>query len=72
MHVKKNDMVIVLAGKDRGKSGKILRALPKTDQVLVEGVNTRKVHTRNRSGKKGELVEKTFPIHASNVKKSDK
>ena len=70
MHVKKGDNVIVLAGKDKGKTGKILRALPKEDKVLVEGVNVRKVFQKNRSGKaKGaEAIEKVFPIHSSNVK----
>ena len=69
MHVKKNDNVIVLAGKDKGKSGKILRALPKENRVLVEGVNIKKVHEKaTKKGGKGQIVEKTFPIDASNVK----
>jgi large subunit ribosomal protein L24 len=69
MHVKKGDNVIVLAGKDKGKSGKILRSLPKENMVLVEGVNSKKVHQKNRQGKgKGQMIEKNFPIHASNVK----
>ena len=44
MHVKKGDNIIVLAGKDKGKTGKILRAFPKQDQVQVEGVNIKKVN----------------------------
>lgn len=69
MHVKKGDNVIVLSGKDKGKSGKILRALPKEDQVVVEGINIKKVHSKVKAGgKKGEIIEKTFPIHISNVK----
>jgi large subunit ribosomal protein L24 len=69
MHVKKGDNVIVTSGKDKGKSGKILRALPKEDRVLVEGVNIKKVHrSPKRSGNKGEIIEKSFPIHVSNVK----
>lgn len=69
MHVKKGDNVIVIAGKDKGKSGKILKAFPKDERVLVEGVNTKKVHERARkSGAKGTVIEKNFPIHASNVK----
>ena len=68
MHVKKGDKVIVLAGKDKGKSGAILRAFPKENRVLVEGVNTKKVHQRARGKGKGSIVEKIFPIHASNVK----
>lgn len=69
MHVKKGDNIIVLAGKDKGKSGKILRALPSENQVLVEGVNIKKVHERSKKGKgKGQIVDKAFPIHVSNVK----
>ena len=69
MHVKKGDKVIVLAGKDKGKVGQILRAFPRQDQVLVEGVNVKKVHERpKKSGTKGTIIEKNFPIHVSNVK----
>ena len=69
MKIKKGDNVIVLSGKDKGKKGLILRAFPKDDQVLVEGVNIKKVH--KKSGKKtkvGEIREIAFPIHVSNVK----
>jgi len=73
MHVKKGDNVIVLAGKDKGKIGKISRALPREDMVLVEGVNIKKVHQRSKkSGTKGAIIEKTFPIHVSNVKIHEK
>lgn len=69
MKIKKGDNVIVITGKDKGKTGKILRAMPKLNQVLVEGVNIKKVHeTRKKKEGKGEIIEKTFPIHASNVK----
>ena len=69
MHVKKGDKVIVLAGKDKGAVGKILRAFPKEDKVLVEGVNVKKVHEKPKKGKgKGQVIEKNFPIHVSNVK----
>jgi large subunit ribosomal protein L24 len=69
MHVKKGDNVIVITGKDKGKSGKILKAFPRENKVLVEGVNPKKVHERaKKSGTKGTIVEKFFPIHASNVK----
>lgn len=69
MHVKKGDNVIVLAGKDKGKTGKILKAFPRQDLVLIEGVNVKKVHERSKkSGTKGTIIEKNFPIHVSNVK----
>ena len=72
MHVKKGDSVIVLTGQDKGKTGKILRAFPKLDKVLVEGVNTKKVHEKaKKKGTKGAMVERFFPIHISNVKKVD-
>lgn len=72
MHVKKGDNVIVLSGKDKGKSGKILRAFPKDDKVLVEGINFKKVHKKStKSGGKGEIKEISFPIHVSNVKKTN-
>jgi large subunit ribosomal protein L24 len=73
MHVKKGDSIIVLAGKDKGKSGTILRAFPRENRVLVEGVNIKKVHERaQKKGAKGQIIEKSFPIHASNVKLSEK
>ena len=73
MHVKKGDNVIVLTGKDKSKVGKILRAFPQENKVLVEGVNIKKVHERSKkkSGA-GQIVEKAFPIHSSNVAKSEK
>lgn len=71
MHVKKGDNVIVLAGKDKGKTGKILRAIPREERVLVDGVNAKAVHERGKkAGEKGKVVEKFFSIHVSNVKKT--
>jgi ribosomal protein L24, bacterial/organelle len=69
MHVKKGDNIIVMTGKDKGKSGKILRAFPKLNQILVEGINIKKVHQKAKTkGGKGQTVEKSYPINASNVK----
>ena len=60
-----------MAGKDKGKSGKILRAFPQEDRVLVEGINMKKVHERaKKAGTKGQVIEKAFPIHVSNVRKN--
>ena len=68
MKIKKNDSVIVIAGKDKGKTAKVLRAFPKADKVIVEGVNMRKKHERARkANSKGQIVEKAMPIHVSNV-----
>ncbi len=58
----------VIAGKDKGKSGVILRALPKEDKVIVEGVALYKRHLKGRTGEAGRIIERSRPIHVSNVK----
>lgn len=68
MHVKKGDTVLITTGKDKGKKGLVLRALPKENKVIVEGVNLRKVHQRATRGEKGKIVERSLPIHVSNVR----
>lgn len=73
MHVKKDDKVIVLTGKDKGKTGSVVKALPKENKVIVSGVNVLKVHQKPRkSGEKGQIIDKTMPINVSNVKKVEK
>lgn len=67
MHVKKGDMVKVIAGKDRGKSGVIARALPSENKVVIEGVALYKRHLKGTSGKVGSIVERPRAIDASNV-----
>lgn len=68
MKIKKNDNVIVIAGKDKGKTGKVIRALPERNMIIVAGVNMKKKHQRpQKSGQKGQIIEKTLPIHVSNV-----
>ena len=68
MKIKKGDSVIVITGKDKDKIGKVVVAYPKTNSVLVEGVNIHKKHQRARkSGSKGEIIDKTMPINVSNV-----
>lgn len=70
MHVKKGDKVQVITGKDKGKTGPIVRAYPKLDMVLVENVNLKKRHTKpKKQGQKGQIIEAARPIHISNVKK---
>ena len=69
MKIKKGDTVLIITGKDRGRTGKILRAFPKERTVLIEGINLRKKHMRpKRSGEKGQIVEIPGPINISNVK----
>ena len=72
LHVKTGDRVIVTAGKDKGKTGNIKKAIPSEGQVIVEGVNLRKKHLKpkNNNGT-GEIVETEAPIHVSNVQVID-
>ncbi len=71
-HVKTGDEVKVLAGKDKGKIGKVTQVFPKLNRVVVEGVNITKRHLRtSRQGEAGRIVEFSMPIHASNVAKTE-
>ncbi len=71
MTIKKDDNVIVLAGKDKGKTGKVIKSLPKIHKVIVSGVNIIKKNQKPRKqGQKGQIIEKTMPIDVSNVKKT--
>jgi len=67
--IKKGDEVIVLTGKDKGKTGSVVRAIPEDDRVLVENINVVKKHTKPNPavGAPGGIVDKTMPIHVSNV-----
>jgi large subunit ribosomal protein L24 len=68
MKLKKGDKVIVITGKDKGKSGVIERALPSVNKVIVGGINMHKAHQKpRRAGDKGQTVERTMPMNASNV-----
>lgn len=68
MFVKTGDKVRVISGKDKGKEGKITKALPKTDQVIVEGVHAIKKHQKaSNTNPQGGIVDVNAPIHVSNV-----
>ena len=67
MKIRKNDTVQVLVGKDKGRTGVVLRAMPKDSKVVVQGVNVVKRHTRPSAASVGGIVEKEMPIHVSNV-----
>ncbi|MBS4193351.1 50S ribosomal protein L24 [Bacillus sp. FJAT-49705] len=68
MHVKKGDKVMVISGKDKGKTGVILAAFPKQDRVLVEGVNIVKKHSKpSQVNPQGGINSQEAPIHVSNV-----
>jgi len=67
-HVRKGDTVIVTAGKDRGKTGDVIRVIPEADRVVVEGVGIRTVHVKpTQANPQGALVKRETPIHISNV-----
>ncbi|QZZ19218.1 50S ribosomal protein L24 [Leptothermofonsia sichuanensis E412] len=68
MHVKKGDTVQVIAGRDKGKVGEILRAIPSESKVIVKGVNMRTKHVKpQQEGETGQIVTSEAPIHSSNV-----
>jgi large subunit ribosomal protein L24 len=68
MHIRKNDSVMVIAGRERRKTGKVLRVMPKDDAAIIERVNMVKRHTRGRGPQQpGGIVEKEAPIPLSNL-----
>jgi len=73
VHVRKDEVVVVITGKDKGKQGKVLRVLPKANRVVVEGVNMVKKHTKpSAKNPNGGIIEMEAPIHASNVMSLEK
>ena len=69
MKIKKGDKVLVISGKNRGKTGKVTDVFPRNLRLIVEGVNFQKKHTRpKKQGEKGQIVEIAAPIDISNVK----
>jgi large subunit ribosomal protein L24 len=69
MKIRREDQVLIMSGKDRGKKGKVLEVFPKEGRIVVEGVNLRKKHQRpKKSGEKGQIVTLPGPISVSNVK----
>ena len=69
MNIKKDDTVLIISGKDKGKKAKVLKALPAENKIMVEGVNIVRKHRRAKSEReKGQIVEIPKPIDASNAK----
>lgn len=69
MKIRKNDNVIMLAGKDRGKKGKVLFTFPEDDKIIVEGLNMVKKHQRaKKQGQKGQIINKERRVSVSNIK----
>jgi large subunit ribosomal protein L24 len=71
-HVKKNDEVVVIAGTERGKRGKVIEVLRTQQRVIIEGVKMIKKHTkRNQQNPEGKIIEREGTIHLSNVMRAD-
>ncbi len=69
MKIKKSDTILILSGKDRGKTGKVVKVFPESGKVLVEGINVYKRHLKPRKmGVKGEIIQKPAPFFVSKAK----
>jgi large subunit ribosomal protein L24 len=69
--IKKGDSVVVLAGKDKGRSGEVLQVMPKEDRAVVRGVNLVKRHQRQSASQEAGIITKEAPIHLSNLAIAD-
>ncbi|TRO91284.1 50S ribosomal protein L24 [Glycocaulis profundi] len=69
--IKKGDKVVILTGRDKGKTGEVIRSMPREDKVLVSGLNMVKRHNRPTQSTPGGIEEKEAPIHVSNVAIAD-
>ncbi len=67
MKIRRYDQVVVIAGEDKGKKGKVLKVFAENERVIVEGVNFVKRHTKARPGQQAGIVEREAPVHVSNV-----
>ena len=73
LHIKKDDQVMVMTGKDKGKTGLVLRVIPKTERLVVENLNvSKKGKRRTQQDQQGGLIDTEMPIHISNVMLVDK
>ncbi len=69
MKIHKNDQILVISGKDRGRKAKVIAVFPKEGVIIIEGINLRKKHVKpKKSGEKGQIVEVPGPLNISNVK----
>jgi len=67
MHIKKDDTVVVIAGKDKGKKGKVLKVIPSDEKVIVEGINLQTKHQKQTKKVASEIKHQEGPVHISNV-----
>jgi len=69
MKIHKDDQVLIISGKDKGRKGKVIEALPKEARIIIENINLRKKHVKpKKSGEKGQIVELPGPLNVSDVK----
>ena len=69
--IRKGDKVVVLAGKDKGRTGEVIRMMPKDDQAVVRGINMVRRHQRQTQSQEGGIISKEAPIHVSNIALAD-
>jgi large subunit ribosomal protein L24 len=69
--IKKGDKVVILAGRDKGKTGEVIQVMPKEERALVRGVNLVKRHQRQTAAQEGGIISKEAPIHLSNLAYAD-
>ena len=69
--IKKGDKVIVLAGRDKGRSGEVVEVLPRAERVLVRGINMVKRHQKQTAQQEGGIISKELPVHLSNIAIAD-
>ena len=69
--VKKGDMVVILTGRDKGRSGEVIQVMPKEDRALVRGVNLVKKHQKQTQNQEGGIISKEAAIHLSNIAIAD-
>ena len=67
LKIKKGDKVVVIAGKDKGKQGEVLSVIPTENRAVVSGVNIAKRHTKQTATQEGGIIQKSMPIHISNI-----
>ena len=69
MKIHKNDQVLIISGKDKGRKGKVLKVFPKKGRILVDGINLHKKNVKpKKEGEKGQIIQVSFPLTISNVK----
>jgi len=69
--IRKGDKVVVLAGKDKGRSGEVVRVMPKDDKAVVRGINMMRKHQKQSQSQEGGIISKEAPIHLSNIALTD-